>query len=129
VRSLALLVVAMFSFAGHAYGQQYFDFCPLPAAGSSPGTVESVRAVPVPRDLHAFDAEVLEHKVVPEMVDEIVVQLDAGPVVIFTEKQAHRVHAGERVRVTLGGSSARVALESEECATPLALEAGAQRLF
>jgi hypothetical protein len=129
VRSLALLVVAMFGFAGHAYGQQYFDFCPVPPAASSSGTVESVRAVPVPRDLHAFDAEVLEHKVAPEMVDEIVVQLDTGPIVIFTERQAHRVHAGERVRVALGASSARVALESEECATPLALEASAQRLF
>jgi len=129
VRSLALLVVAMFSFAGPAYGLQDFDSCPVPTAGSSSGTVESVRTVPVPRDLHAFDAEALEHKVAPEMVDEIVVQLDAGPVVIFTEKQAHGVHAGERVRVTLGGSSARVALESEECATPLALGASAQRLF
>jgi hypothetical protein len=129
VRLLALLVVAMVGFAGQAYGQQDFDFCPVPTAGSSSGTVESVRAVPVPRDLHAFDAEVLEHKVAPEMVDEIVVRLDAGPVVIFTEKQARRVHAGERVRVTLGGSSARVALESEECATPLALGASAQRPF
>ena len=129
MRPLALLLAAMFSFAGPAYGQLDFDSCPLSTTGSSPGTVESVRVVPVTRDLHAFDAEALEHKVAPETVDEVVVQLDAGPVVIFTEKQAHGVHAGERVRVTLGGSNARVALESEECATPVALEASPQRLF
>jgi hypothetical protein len=129
VKSLALLLAAMFSFGGPAYGLQDFDFCPLSTTGSSSGTVESVRVVPVTRDLHAFDADALEHKVAPETVDQIVVRLDTGPLVIFTERQAHRVHAGERVRVTLGGSSARLALESDECPIPVAFAASAQRLF
>jgi hypothetical protein len=126
VRALVLLAASMLGVAAPADGQEGLDFCP---ADSSSGTVESVRVVPVTRDLHAFDADALEHKVAPETADQIVVRLDAGPVVIFTERQAQRVHAGQRVRVTLGESIARVALESEECATPLALEASPQRLF
>lgn len=129
MRALVLLAASMFGFAAPAYGQEGLDFCPVSATASSSGTVESVRVVPVPRDLHAFDAEALEHKVAPATVDEIVVRLDTGPLVIFTEKQASRVHAGERVRVTLDGSRARVALESEECAIPLAFATSPQRLF
>jgi hypothetical protein len=124
-----LLLGAMFSISGPSYALQDFDFCPVSTTGSSSGTVESVRVVPAMRDLHAFDSDALEHKVAPETAQEIVVRLDTGPIVIFTERQAHRVHAGERVRVNLGESIARVALKSEECASPLALGASSQRLF
>jgi hypothetical protein len=120
VRPLALLLVgALFSVAGPAYGLQDFDLCPVSTTGSSSGTVESVRVVPVIRDLHAFDGEALEHKVAPETAEEIVVRLDTGPIVIFTERQSYRVHAGERVRVTLGGSTARVERDAEQCSTAI----------
>lgn len=101
--------------------------CAVSAEESSAGTVESVREVPVPRDLHAFEAETLEHKVRPETVEELVVRLDAGPIVVFTQRHSHRLRAGQRVRVTLNGSIARVALASDDCATPLA--SGIQRVF
>jgi len=128
MNSLApLLLVAMVGVSAPSYGFQDPDSCHVSASESSAGTVESVRVVPVSRDLHAFDEEALEHKVVPETTEELVVRLDVGPVVIFTEREPQRLRAGERVRVTLAGSIVHVALESE-CA-PLALGTSAQRLF
>jgi hypothetical protein len=108
VTSLApLLVAAVVS----ASGLQDLDACPVATAGSSAGTVESVREVPVLRDLHAFD----EHKVHPETAEELVVRLDVGPLVVFTQSEPHRLHAGERVRVTLNGSIARVERAPGQC--------------
>jgi hypothetical protein len=113
--SLAELIVAAAFAVTPPYGLPDPDSCATPA-GATWGTVESVREVPLVRDIHAFDPEALEHKVAPETAEELVVQLDAGPVVIFTGRQPQGVHAGQRVIVTLGGSDARV--ESEFCPVP-----------
>jgi hypothetical protein len=113
--SLAQLIVAAAFTVSPPYGLPDPDFCATPA-DSSWGTVESVREVPLVRDIHAFDLEALEHKVAPETTEELVVQLDAGPVVIFTGRQSQGVHAGQRVVVTLSGTDARV--ESEFCPVP-----------
>jgi hypothetical protein len=114
-----LLAGAIFSVSAPSYGVQNFDVCPMPAAGSSSGTVESVRVIPATRDLHAFDADALEHKVAPEMAEQLVVRLDAGPVVIFTESRSHGVRTGERVRVTLGEGTTRVERQPEQCSTSI----------
>jgi len=106
-----LVVAAAFSVSG-PYGLEDLDLCATPT-GSTFGTVESVREVPVMRDIHAFDAEVLEHKVAPETAEELAVRLDAGPLVIFTEKQSHGLRAGQRVVVRLSGSDSLV--RSETC--------------
>jgi hypothetical protein len=74
----------------------------------SAGTVESVREVPAPRDLHAFDPAIFEHSVRPESAEELVVRLDTGPLVVFSESRAQRLSAGQRVRVHLNGSLVRV---------------------
>lgn len=91
------------------------DFDACIAAEGSAGTVESVREVPAQRDLHAFDETVLSHPVRPEQVEELVVRLDAGPLVIVSRAQPYRLHAGERVRVQLDQSIATV----ERCLTPV----------
>ena len=109
------IVAATFSMSG-PYGLQDLDLCAMPT-GSTWGTVESVREVPMMRDIHAFDPEVLEHKVAPETAEQLVVRLDAGPVVIFTEPQSHGLHAGQRVVVRLSGGDAVV--RSEACSVPL----------
>jgi hypothetical protein len=123
---LFAVLLGGFALAGRA---EALDFCAVAAEAASPGTVESVREVPVPRDLHAFDGAALEHKLRPETVEELVVRLDVGPVVVFTQRDSHRLRAGQRVRVTLNGSIARVAPASEECSTPLASGMRAQRVF
>ena len=96
-----------------AYALQ--DVCTVSAMEGSVGTVESVRQVELPRDLHAFDPEVLEHSVRPETVEQLVVRLDVGPVVVFTQRQPHRLRAGQRVTVQLNGSIARVERVSAQC--------------
>ena len=93
---------------------QDFDTCAAAMAGGA-GTVESVRQVARQRDLHAFDQGALTHSVRPEQVEELVVRLDTGPLVIFTRTEPHRLQAGQRVRVLLDRSLARV----EQCPTPL----------
>lgn len=103
-----------------AYALPDLDACAVSAMEGSAGTVESVRQVPLPRDLHAFDADVLEHSVRPETAEQLVVRLDVGPVIVFTERQPQRLRAGQRVRVQLDGSIARVERESTQCSTPLA---------
>ena len=110
-----LIVAATFGTSG-LYGLQDPDLCPTPM-GSTWATVESVREVPLIRDIHAFDAEALEHKVAPETAEQLIVRLDSGPVVIFTERRSHGVHAGQRVVVTLSGSDAHV--RSEACSVPV----------
>ncbi len=67
-----------------------------------PGLYESVREVPVTRDLHAFDPEVLELTMVPETVQELVIRLDGGHVITATHSNdMQRLQPGQRVRVTL----------------------------
>lgn len=109
------VVAATFSVSG-AYGLEDPGFCATPP-GSTWGTVESVRDIPVLRDIHAFDAEALEHKVAPETAEELIVRLDAGPVVIFAGNQSQGVHAGQRVVVRLTGSDALV--QADYCSVPL----------
>ena len=111
-----LIVATTFAISGPS-GLQDPDFCTTPA-GSTWGTVESVREVPRLRDIHSFDLEVLEHKVAPDTAEELIVRLDAGPLVIFSGTQSHGVHSGQRVVVTLSGTDAQV--QSEFCAVPVA---------
>ena len=119
------IVAATFSISG-PNGLQGVDFCTTPS-GSSWGTVDTVREVPLMRDIHAFDPEVLEHKVAPETAEELTVRLDAGPVVIVTERQSHGLHAGQRVVVRLSDSDALV--QSDACPVPaLGYRWGYQRL-
>jgi len=111
VLALASLIVAWLP----AYALPDFDACAVSAMEGSAGTVESVRTVLVPRDLHAFDPEVLEHSVRPETAEQLVVRLDVGPVVVFTQRQPHRLRAGQRVTVQLNDSIARVERVSAQC--------------
>src|SRR5215510_11441730 len=111
-RIIAAILLSI-SLAASAQG---FDGCVVAANDGSAGTVESVRLVPVQRDLHAFDVEVLEHSVQPEEVQELVVRLDAGPLVIFSQGRPQRLQAGQRVRVQLDGSTARVERDLTACA-------------
>lgn len=125
-RIFALLAMAaMLSAAAPAHAREQFDACLTPGGGSSTGTVESVREVPIARDLHAFDPEVLEHSLRPQTAEELTVRLDIGPRVVFIQRQSHQLRTGQRVRVTLDGSSALV--EMEQCPPPLA-RSSAQRL-
>ena len=123
MRTLLVAAVLAWSAVSHAadlssglYGLQDPDLCLAPT-GSTWGTVESMREVPLVRDIHAFDVEALEHKVAPETAEQFIVRLDAGPVVIFTERQSLGVHPGQRVIVTLSGSDAHV--RSEACSVPV----------
>jgi hypothetical protein len=95
ILAAALLVVSL-----PAYALQDFGACVVAMEGSA-GTVESVRQVAPPRDLHAFDPEVLEHSVRPETAEELVVRLDAGPLVVFTQREPYRLRAGQRVCLPL----------------------------
>jgi hypothetical protein len=95
-----------------------FDTC-VPGATPGAGTVESVREQPAPRDMHAFDPDVLEHKVRPETIEVLVVRLDAGPLVVLDQSAARRLQAGQRVNITPDGAG--------YCPVPLA--GLAQRLF
>lgn len=114
----ALAMTALLSAGAPAQALEQFDACLTPGSGGSAGTVESVREVVLARDLHAFDAEVLEHAVRAPTAEELTVRLDIGPRVVFTQRQSHRLRAGQRVRVTLDGSIALV--EMEQCPAPLA---------
>jgi hypothetical protein len=106
-----LIAAAAFAISPPAHAAQDFDACVAFSVEGSAGTVESVREVAPPRDLHAFDAEVLEHHVRPESAEELVVRLDAGPLVVLSERRAHWLFAGQRVRVHHNGSLLRVEKE------------------
>lgn len=121
VALIALIAVAP------AYAAQDFSAC-LPADAGNAGTVEAVREVPAPRDLHSFDADVLEHKIRGDIADQLVVRLDTGPVVVVTHTEPRRLKAGQRVRILLDGSVARIEREAGYCSmAPLA--GLGQRLF
>ena len=87
-----------FLISAPAYAAQDFGSCFSTDTGSA-GTVEAVREVPAPHDIHAFDPELLEHKVRPETSEELVVRLDAGPLLVVRPRQRQSLLAGERVRV------------------------------
>jgi outer membrane lipoprotein SlyB len=81
------------------YAPQDFDFSEIEGLGSTVlGTVESVRAVPIERDIHAFE-ESMELRLRPDLVDELVILLDNGRAVTLKAKGTQRFAAGERVRV------------------------------
>jgi hypothetical protein len=84
------------------YAPQEFDFSGLSAPGSEAGFVESVRTVPVARDLHAFDLDVLVHTMRPHTVEEMVIRLDGGHAITVTvDDDMQRLQLGQRVRVRL----------------------------
>ena len=103
-----------------AHGLEHFDACAITELQGSPGTVETVREVPVVRDLHAFDSDVLAHSVRPETDEEVSVRLDAGPLLVLTGHERRGLSAGQRVRVRLTGRVTRLERDWSECATPLA---------
>jgi outer membrane lipoprotein SlyB len=103
---LRLLAAAVLGVSLPAYALQGFDACVVAETESGAGTVDSVRAVPVARDIHAFDPDVLEHRVQPEEAQQLVVRLDAGPLVVFSAKEPRTFQPGQRVRVRLDGSVA-----------------------
>ena len=101
--ALGLLAAASGAFA-QQYAPQEFDFSELAGMGScSAGVVESVREVPVARDIHAFDPELIEHTVQrPETVEQVVIRLDGGYAITVTaDEDMQRLQPGQRVRVTL----------------------------
>ena len=101
---MLLLAGAAFGIAAAPYAPQEFDFNEL----DSLGMVESVREVAITRDLHAFDPEVLEHKLRPETTDEAVIRLDGGDVITVQQSVLPRLRPGQRVRVLLIGSGPRI---------------------
>jgi hypothetical protein len=109
------LVLATFTVWAPAYALQDFDACLFGAMEGSAGTVESVREVRLARDLHSFDTDALQHSVRPEVAEELIVRLDVGPVVVFTRRERHRLRSGQRVRVYLNKSIARVDRELAYC--------------
>jgi outer membrane lipoprotein SlyB len=52
----------------------------------------------------------------PEEAQELVVRLDAGPLVVFSQRRPQRLEAGERVRLHLDGGMARVERDPAACA-------------
>ena len=124
-RILQFVMGVVFSASAPAYALEDFGVCLAQAAGASAGTVESVREAPPARDLHAFDADLLEHSIRQEPEEEIVVRLDAGPLVVFTQAHSRHLQVGERVRVTLDGIAH---VERDRCFTPL-VQGDPYRLF
>jgi hypothetical protein len=110
-----ILAAVLFAVTLPAHAAPDFEACVV-AVAEGAGTVESVRLVPVQRDLHAFDPEVLEHSVQPEEAQELVVRLDAGPLVVFSQRQLQRLEAGQRVVLHLDGGMARVERDPAACA-------------
>ena len=101
VAALSLLAAASGAFA-QPYAPQEFDFSELAGIGSNAGIVESAREVPVARDPHGFDPGVLEHKMRPDTVEELVVRLDGGSLITVRHgDDMQRLQPGQRVRVTL----------------------------
>jgi hypothetical protein len=96
-----VLLAAAFGASAQPYAPQEFDFSDLSGIGAEAGIVESVREVPVARDIHAFDPEVLVHTMRPDTVDEVAIRLEAGYVITVTaDGDMRRLEPGQRVRVT-----------------------------
>ena len=111
-----VLAAVLFAVTLRAHAAPDFEACVVAVAEGGAGTLESVRLVPVQRDLHAFDPEGLEHSVQPEEAQELVVRLDAGPLVVFSQRQLQRLEAGQRVVLHLDGGMARVERDPAACA-------------
>lgn len=99
---IALVIAGVAFGATPAARSQDFDS----GDANQEGIVESVREVPIPRDMHSFDPEVLEHPVRPATAEEAVIRLDGGE--LITIHQTASLRTGERVRVVLTGSQAHV---------------------
>ena len=95
------LFIAGAAFGAAASAAQDLDF-------GREGIVESVREVAIPRDMHSFDPEVLEHPVRPATADEVVIRLDGGDVITVQPTPMPRLRTGQRVRVVLTGSETHV---------------------
>lgn len=70
----------------------------LPALAS--GMVESVRQVP--RDIDAFQ-NVFEHRINPELDDQLLIRLDDGRAVTVLDRDMQGFAPGQRVRIVAGG--------------------------
>jgi hypothetical protein len=99
---MALVIAGVAFGATSAARSQDFDF----GDANQEGIVESVREVPIPRDMHSFDPEVLEHAVRPATAEEAVIRLDGGE--LITIHQTTSLRTGQRVRVVVTGSRAHV---------------------
>jgi hypothetical protein len=99
---IALVIAGVAFGAASLARSQNFDF----GDANQEGIVESVREVVIPRDMHSFDPEVLEHAVRPASAEEAVIRLDGGE--LITIHQNSGLRRGERVRVVLTGSQAHV---------------------
>jgi hypothetical protein len=99
----ALLLGTALSAGAAPYAPQEYDFSTLSSMGADAfGIVESVRAVP----LHAAPpglADVFEHDLHADTVDELVVRLDNGGVATVILSGAERFRLGERVRLLSDG--------------------------
>jgi hypothetical protein len=98
------LFVAGVAFGPTSAGSQDLDF----GEPNREGIVESVREVPIPRDMHSFDPEVLEHPVRPPTAVEAVIRLDGGDLITVQQTPMPSLRTGQRVRVVLTGSQAHV---------------------
>jgi len=107
------LLAAAFGASAQPYAPQEFDFSDLAGIGAEAGIVESVREVPVVRDLHAFDPEALEHTLQrPETVDEVLIRLEAGYVItVRADGDMRRLQPGQQVRVTFTTSGPLVEVQ------------------
>jgi outer membrane lipoprotein SlyB len=95
----AFALAASLAACATPYAPQEFDFTGLDLQpGVALGTVESVQAVAIERDIHAFE-QVLELRLQPDLGERLVIRLDAGSAVTVTVKGAQRFEAGQRVRV------------------------------
>jgi hypothetical protein len=96
------LLAAGFGAVAQPYAPQEFDFSELAGIGADAGIVESVREVPLARDIHAFDPALIEHTVQrPETVEQVLIRLDGGSAITVKNNGDLRLQPGQRVRVTL----------------------------
>ncbi len=109
--ALALLAAASGA-AAQRYAPQEFDFSELAGMGADAGIVESVREVPLTRDIHAFDPVLLEQTMQrPETLNEVVIRLDGGNLLTLRNRGDMHLVPGQRVRVTLTTSGPLVHLQ------------------
>jgi outer membrane lipoprotein SlyB len=107
---LAALLSAtpLLGIAADEYAPQEFDFSSL---ASEPqvayGTVESVREVPLRRELSEL-TEVFELSMRPETGEELVVRLDDGRTISVVHDGLQRFVEGQRVRVVPQRGGARL---------------------
>ena len=105
---LAITLAANLAACATPYAPQDFDFSELRGLDAvAIGTVESVRVVAVERDIHAFEQS-MELRLMPDLVDELVILLDNGVAVTLTAKNTQRFTAGQRVRVVSDAYSSHV---------------------